>query len=1023
MARKNPRPLFAVLAAYLGAAFLNTATADSLLIDFSRNDGSNGNDTSSPDTNGNYWNNIAVTTGTVPANQLTTNLVTVGNSPTTVSVQMSAGWDANGRNNGGLLAPDPALLGEFAIGTATEDYYFLGAGTPVGTLTIKGLTPGITYDLDLFGTRNSGSNRVTGYSVTDIFGTHSETLQTSGTGAGAAGSLGNDDDIISLTGLVPNENNELVLTVSIEDLSSAFAYLGIMRITEGGPIPPPPNVLIDFGRDGTNGNATVNPDANGNYWNNLASINQGGVPTTLEDLITDTNGSTAINLTMSAGWQANGGSGFGGLLSPDPLLLGEFAVSTVTEDYYFVDGGTDTRTITISGLTQGIVYDFSMFATRNTPETRTTGYSVTDASGTHFTTLQTSGTGAGAAGSTGNDDTIAMLEGLIPNSSGEIVITVSSEASQFAYIGGLKIEPRNPKAPLPPPPGSISYWVEQDALDPVAPGSVLFVGSSSIRRWEALTKDFADYRVTQRGFGGSQLPELNAVADYIVHPYEPSAIVMWEGTNDVKAAGRTGAQVNADFETFVGLVRENQPSIPIFFLGIAPTPGYGTDPDADVRRRDTNTLISATCAEDPTLYYIDLPSFFENIQDNFPSEFQSYYSDNTHFSKKGYDEWTKIIRPQIEAVIPPNKVFVANPSTPVAGESILFDFGPSDGSNGDPTEGADGRGNIWNNWHPINGGGTVHSGEHLAGLVKTNGDNAGIRMTITAGFLVNGKQNGGLFAPDETLLGNLAVETATEDYFFSNGDDLYDQGNDDVPGGFMLDGLNPSMAYEIRLFGTRATTETRITEYDVSGLNEKIQNLQTSGTDIGSNGAYDGNDDEVLVLSGLVPDAFGQLFFDLTVVESQFAYLGAMEIKATSELAAIDLWRTGEFTSAELEDPALESTLWGNDADPDFDGRNNLLEYATGTQAQLNDPSVIIGGMERIGEDDLLTLTYQKNLAATDVSYQVEASDNLIFTEDIADTFVSAAGGYEIRKASVATAGIPARFLRLKVEQIGIAEP
>src|SRR5690606_24163331 len=124
---------------------------------------------------------------------------------------------------------------------------------------------------------------------------------------------------------------------------------------------------------------------------------------------------------------------------------------------------------------------------------------------------------------------------------------------------------------------------------------------------------------------------------YIVRPYQPSAIVIWSGTNDVKGNGRTGAQVNADFLAFVGNVRSQQANVPIFYLGIAPTPGYAADAGADARRTDANARISATCAADPLLHYIDLPSFFEDVLANNPAEFQSYYVDNTHFSKKGYD--------------------------------------------------------------------------------------------------------------------------------------------------------------------------------------------------------------------------------------------------------------------------------------------------------------------------------------------------------------------------------------------------
>jgi len=44
-----------------------------------------------------------------------------------------------------------------------------------------------------------------------------------------------------------------------------------------------------------------------------------------------------------------------------------------------------------------------------------------------------------------------------------------------------------------------------DATNPPAPGTMLFIGSSSIRLWKTLADDFSKQRVLNRGFGGSQI--------------------------------------------------------------------------------------------------------------------------------------------------------------------------------------------------------------------------------------------------------------------------------------------------------------------------------------------------------------------------------------------------------------------------------------------------------------------------------------------------------------------------------------
>jgi hypothetical protein len=59
---------------------------------------------------------------------------------------------------------------------------------------------------------------------------------------------------------------------------------------------------------------------------------------------------------------------------------------------------------------------------------------------------------------------------------------------------------------------------------------------------------------------------------------------------------------------------------------------------------------------------------------------------------------------------------------------------------------------------------------------------------------------------------------------------------------------------------------------------------------------------------------------------------GALSNQASIVVAVaggrMDSWRQSYFTAAELADPARETTAWGDAADPDGDGRPNLMEYA-----------------------------------------------------------------------------------------------
>lgn len=205
-------------------------------------------------------------------------------------------------------------------------------------------------------------------------------------------------------------------------------------------------LFIDFGGAAALGRPTTGADANGNYWNNFASVNDAGLVTSRTDLIDSDNVGTTIDLTLTGDWHVNGGPGTGAIgtiANPDPALLGEFAIGTATEDFYFGSGGT----ITVSGLTVGQSYNFSMFATRAAADTRHTSYNVTDVNGLHTVTVQTTGTGAGTA-SNGNNDTIVELMGLVPDASGNLVMTVTGDTAN-KYISAMSITAvPEPGAPL-----------------------------------------------------------------------------------------------------------------------------------------------------------------------------------------------------------------------------------------------------------------------------------------------------------------------------------------------------------------------------------------------------------------------------------------------------------------------------------------------------------------------------------------------------------------------------------------------
>ena len=195
----------------------------SFYLDLGPNDGTNGNATASPDANGNTWNNL-----TLPAGGETVTLVNTAGTASNYRVSLTTGMRGNGINHGGLLAPEAGLLGDLAIATATQDYFFT---TTTGSIRIAGLDPTRTYRLGLFASRVNAETRITRYVVTGATTAEGE-LQSSGVGVGDGGYNGNNNTLYTTPELSPSVDGNIDVEVSLA--AGSFAYLGMLRLEEFG---------------------------------------------------------------------------------------------------------------------------------------------------------------------------------------------------------------------------------------------------------------------------------------------------------------------------------------------------------------------------------------------------------------------------------------------------------------------------------------------------------------------------------------------------------------------------------------------------------------------------------------------------------------------------------------------------------------------------------------------------------------------------------------------------------------------
>lgn len=267
-----------------------------------------------------------------------------------------------------------------------------------------------------------------------------------------------DDGSRSLIKLTDSRNIELADGAQLEE---GATYVLTVDLTAGnnngvitfrkisdGEVKPEPAVVqtfyFDFGSDGTNtarGVQTENPDANGNYWNNIInnSGNYATAGTAYSSLVNSENIQTAYMVTLDSRFTTNGGTSGGGLMAPLEENLGDLAITSATGDYFFIEESEDNSSFTFSGLDKNKGYKFYAFGSRKATDVRTALYKISGYNDDEGE-LQIAGTNCGGEGINQNIAKMYISEFIFPDDNGKIKFTISRKEGKYIPLNVLKIE-------------------------------------------------------------------------------------------------------------------------------------------------------------------------------------------------------------------------------------------------------------------------------------------------------------------------------------------------------------------------------------------------------------------------------------------------------------------------------------------------------------------------------------------------------------------------------------------------------
>lgn len=186
--------------------------------------------------------------------------------------------------------------------------------------------------------------------------------------------------------------------------------------------------------------------------------------------------------------------------------------------------------------------------------------------------------------------------------------------------------------------------------------SIWFIGSSTVFRWQTLSRDFPGWDVHNRGVYGALIPQITRWFGNEHDGDRPAAIVFYAGENDL-ATGVPTADAFADFRRFMAAKSTRFDGLPVIALSLKPSPGRWEYRPAQLAFNNALARYAATRSD---LGYVDIQPLM--LSNGRPGPY--FVADGVHMSQRGYDRWSPTLRTALATMLPRRTVERCTTSKP-----------------------------------------------------------------------------------------------------------------------------------------------------------------------------------------------------------------------------------------------------------------------------------------------------------------------------------------------------------------------
>ena len=175
----------------------------------------------------------------------------------------------------------------------------------------------------------------------------------------------------------------------------------------------------------------------------------------------------------------------------------------------------------------------------------------------------------------------------------------------------------------------------KDQKKSIDSSDVFFLGDSLTDMCD-ITNLYKSYNALNRGISGDTTFGLEQRLDISAYAVNPKVIFMLIGINNI-------ANMLDNYESIVVQLRQNLPNTKIFILSLTPTTGFVASLNEQIVEKN---IYVKEIAEKNNCIYVNIHTALLDFNTNELKE--EFTSDGLHFSSKGYDVISSIIKPLLK---------------------------------------------------------------------------------------------------------------------------------------------------------------------------------------------------------------------------------------------------------------------------------------------------------------------------------------------------------------------------------------